>query len=63
MASYTADLKKILREHGCQFHRQGRGDHEIWITPSGKRFAVDNNIVSRHLANKVLKSAGIEKCF
>ena len=64
MASYTAELKKILREAGCRFERQGKGDHEIWFSPvSGKRFPVDGNIKSRHTANEVLKQAGLEKQF
>jgi hypothetical protein len=29
MADYTKDLKKILREAGCSFERQGKGDHEL----------------------------------
>jgi len=64
VASYTAELKKILREAGCRFERQGKGDHEIWFSPvSGKRFPVDGNIKSRHTANEVLKQAGLEKQF
>jgi len=29
MADYTRQLKKHLKEAGCRFERQGRGDHEI----------------------------------
>ncbi len=28
MADYTRQLKKHLKEAGCRFERQGRGDHE-----------------------------------
>jgi hypothetical protein len=53
MASYTLQVKAILKSQGCFFERQGKGDHEIWFSPSsGKRFPVDSNIKSRHTANE-----------
>lgn len=62
MAGYTRELKQILRESGCRFVRQGKGDHEIWYSPLTKRsFTVDANIKSRHTANAVLKQAGIDR--
>ena len=64
MATYTAKLKEILRAHGCNYERPGRGDHEIWFSPiTGRRFPVDHAIKSRHTANAVLKQAGIPKQF
>lgn len=64
MADFTPKLKQILREHGCYFDRQGRGDHEIWYSPiTRRRFPVDQKILSRHTANAVLKQAGITKQF
>jgi predicted RNA binding protein YcfA (HicA-like mRNA interferase family) len=64
MAGFTPEVKRILRENGCRFHRQGKGDHEIWINPAtGRRFTVDANIKSRHTANAVMKQAGLEKQF
>jgi predicted RNA binding protein YcfA (HicA-like mRNA interferase family) len=59
----TPDLKKILVENGCEFHRQGKGDHEIWSSPNGRKFTVDNNIKSKHTANAALKQAGLKKAF
>ncbi|MBC6442960.1 MAG: type II toxin-antitoxin system HicA family toxin [Rhodobacteraceae bacterium] len=57
-------LKKKLREAGCWFHRQGRGDHEIWYSPISERyFTVDNGCKSRHTANEALKQAGLKKAF
>jgi HicA-like toxin of HicAB toxin-antitoxin system len=54
MAAYTLKLKEILREQGCYFERQGRGDHEIWYSPvTRRRFPVDQKILSRHTANAV----------
>jgi HicA toxin of bacterial toxin-antitoxin, len=64
MKSFTPELKNILKQAGCTFLREGRGDHEIWESPiSGIRFTVDNNIKSRHTANGVLKQAGLRKQF
>lgn len=60
--SFTRQIKSILRAHGCQIVRQGKGDHEIWESPiSNARFVVDGSIPSRHLANAVLKQAGIKE--
>ena len=64
MDNYTPIVKKILRESGCYFERQGRGDHEIWYSPlTNRRFVVDNKVKSRHTANGVLKQAGLRKQF
>ncbi len=61
---YTARLKDILRDHGCEFVRNGKGDHEVWRSPNAKRpFTVDGKIMSRHMANAVLKQAGIKAKF
>jgi predicted RNA binding protein YcfA (HicA-like mRNA interferase family) len=62
--SFTPELVRILRENGCRFERQGRGDHEIWFSPiTNRRFVVDQKIKSRHTANGVLKQAGLDKRF
>lgn len=64
MASFTLHLKAILRDQGCRFKRQGKGDHEIWYSPISKRFfVIDGKIKSRHTANAVLKQAGLAKQF
>ena len=61
-AGYTRRVKDILRAHGCTIARQGKGDHEVWQSPiSNTRFVVDGKIPSRHLANSVLKQAGIKQ--
>jgi len=63
-SNLTPQLEKILREAGCHFERQGKGDHEIWFSPiTERRFVVDGKIVSRHTANAVLKQAGLSKAF
>ena len=57
---YAKRVKEILAEHGCEFVRHGKGDHDIWQSPiSNTRFVVDAKIPSRHLANAVLRQAGI----
>lgn len=54
----------FLRQAGCRFERQGKGDHEIWFSPITKiHFPVDSKIKSRHTANAVLKQAGLPKQF
>jgi hypothetical protein len=64
VSDYARAVREVLREHNCSFHRQGRGDHEIWISPhSAKPFTVPTTIKSRHTANKILKDAGLEKAF
>ena len=62
--SLTPQLKKLLVESGCYFERQGKGDHEVWFSPTTqRRFVVDSAIKSRHTANAVLKQAGLSKAF
>ena len=58
--SFTPEVKRRLREGGCRFLRDGKGDHEIWENPAtGRRFTVDGKIMSRHTANAVMKQAGL----
>lgn len=64
MPGYEREVREALREAGCTFHRQGRGDHEIWWSPISERyFTVDGKIKSRHTANETLKQAGLPKKF
>lgn len=58
---YAKRVKDILLSHGCEFVRHGKGDHDIWQSPiNNARFVVDATILSRHLANAVLRQAGIK---
>ena len=60
----TPAVKRLLREAGCRFERQGKSDHEIWYSPlTNRRFMVDAKIKSRHWANHTLKQAGLPKAF
>lgn len=64
MADYSRKLRELLRQHGCYLIRQGKGDHEIWFSPLANRpFTVDGSIKKRHMANAVLKQAGLDKIF
>lgn len=64
MPGYEDDVKAKLKEAGCSFYRQGKGDHEIWFSPiTGKKFPVDQGIKSRHTANGIMKQAGIAHRF
>jgi len=35
MSDYSKELKQYLQKEGCYFERQGKGDHEIWLSPIG----------------------------
>lgn len=62
--NFTRAVKRLRREAGCRFERQGKGDHEIWYSPiSNGRFMVDARIKSRHGTNHTLKQAGLPKAF
>lgn len=64
MADYAPQLKRLLKDADCTFHRQGKGDHELWYSPyTARYFPVDSKIKSRHTANGVLKQAGLAKAF
>ena len=64
MAEYEKKLRKILSDSGCYFKRRGKGDHDIWFSPiTSSPLTVDTKIKSRHMANKILKDAGIKYKF
>lgn len=57
-------IVEALKEAGCTFQRQGKGDHEIWYSPiTDRTFTVDQGSLSRHTANAVMKQAGIDLHF
>ena len=64
MKEYSKALCDMLDKHGCYFVRHGKGDHDIWHSPYTKEIViVDGTIKSRHLANKILKKAGVKYKF
>lgn len=64
MADYAPQLKRLIKDAGCTFRRQAKGDHELWYSPhTDRHFPVDGKIKSRHTANGVLRQAGLAKAF
>jgi predicted RNA binding protein YcfA (HicA-like mRNA interferase family) len=64
MAEYEKKVRNILLENGCYFVRHGKGDHDIWYSPlSNRSFTVDGKINVRHVANGIMKQAGINYHF
>jgi len=64
VAEYEKKVRQKLSEHGCTFRRRGKGDHDIWFSPlTNQTFPVDSTIKSRHLANTIMRQAGIEYHF
>ena len=61
---FYRQIVEALKAAGCEYRRQGKGDHEIWYSPITKRhFTVDHGVKSRHTANETLKQAGLPKAF
>jgi predicted RNA binding protein YcfA (HicA-like mRNA interferase family) len=61
---YGKEVRKRLPESGCTFVRHGRGDDDVWHSPAAKRpLTVPVKTKSRHMANKILKDAGLPKAF
>ena len=61
MADYTVEVYRILKKNGCKFVRHGKGDHNIYYTPiMNKNISIDGKITIKHMANKVMKDAGID---
>ena len=64
MAEYEKKVRKILHENGCTIKRRRKGDHDIWYSPiTNLPITVDGEIKSRHVANAILKKAGIKHHF
>jgi predicted RNA binding protein YcfA (HicA-like mRNA interferase family) len=58
-----SELKKLLRNSGCEIHREGKR-HEIWYSPkTDKYFSVgrhDKQEVANGTLNSILKEAGLK---
>ncbi len=53
-----------LTAHGWHFDRHGKGDHSLWSHPNKfHKVIVDGVIPSRHLANALMKQAGVKHKF
>jgi len=64
MKEYGKVVREILNKNGCYFVRRGKGDHDMWYSPiTNRKITVDGKIPGRHMANEVLKQAGLKKMF
>ena len=62
--NFTPELIRLLKAACCSMVGHGKGDHDIWESPiNGRRFPVDGKILSRDMANTVLKQAGLPRSF
>jgi len=60
---FYPELIKRLTAAGCIFVRHGKGSHEIWYSPISQRSFTVPRAKTRHMANGVLKDAGLPKAF
>ncbi|MGE0281687.1 MAG: type II toxin-antitoxin system HicA family toxin [Rhizobiaceae bacterium] len=61
---FYQQILEVVKQAGCTFKRQGKGDHEIWYSPiTDRTFSIDRYCMSRHTANAIMKQAGIDKKF
>ena len=53
-----------IEANGWTRQRSGKGNHEIWVGPTGVRsIPVATTIKSRHAASAILTQAGLPKAF
>lgn len=62
MNGYYKLVIDILRLHGYDLLRQGKGAHEIW-TNGTRNQTVSKNMPSRTMANVIMKQAGLPHRF
>ena len=62
MAGFERKVVRFLKTEGFVVKRNPPGSHVIWVKDQIK-VTVPARIKSRHLANKILKDAGIGKQF
>ena len=64
MAEYEKKVREVLKRSGFTFHHHGKGDHDVWYSETkNRKVTVDGKIKSRHMANTVMKEAGIDYHF
>ena len=64
MNNYGRSVRYILHKNGCYFVKHGKGDHDLWYSPlTNRKVTVDGKIPGQHMANEVLKQAGLKKTF
>jgi predicted RNA binding protein YcfA (HicA-like mRNA interferase family) len=57
---YTAVIRE-LKAVGYAYDQNSKGSHEIWRCPGREAAIVPRNLNSRHTANAILKTAGINR--
>ncbi|RFC64154.1 type II toxin-antitoxin system HicA family toxin [Fulvimarina endophytica] len=58
---YYAEVSRLLREAGYRYETNAKGSHEKWRDEETRRLVlVPRNLKSRHTANAILRSAGID---
>lgn len=62
MNGYYNQVIEVLKANGYRFLRNGKGAHEIWTNDSRNQ-TVSFNMPSRHMANEIMKQAGIAHRF
>ncbi|MES2671134.1 MAG: type II toxin-antitoxin system HicA family toxin [Pseudomonadota bacterium] len=62
MNGYEKQVKEVLRKYGWYLLESGKGSHEIW-TNGKKKVTVNCHCYSRHTANGIMKTAGINHKF
>ena len=62
MNGYYEQVIAMLKRHGYKFLRDGKGAHSIW-TNGVRQQTVSRNMPSRHMANAIMKQAGIKPQF
>jgi len=59
---YYRPVIEQLKANGYSFLRAGKGAHEIW-TNGVRNQIVSTNMPSRHMANEIMKQAGLTQRF
>jgi len=62
MKGYYRLVIEQLRANGYTFLRAGKGSHEIWTNGKHNQ-TVSTNMPARHMANDIMKQAGIAHRF
>lgn len=62
MNGYYEKVVEQLKSHGYKFLRPGKGAHDIW-TNGQRNQTLSRNCSSRHMANEIMKQAGISHKF
>ncbi len=59
----SRELIRLLKSHGCTFVRRGKGDHQVWYSPStGLKFTVPHPKKNLPIGTlkAILRAAGID---